>query len=109
MQREVQSVGGVMATARRAGCRRDLSFSRWASGAGDSHQPRQGAIAADGDVDLRCVDRVDLPAFVEPGGDLLTCDPARTPVARLVVAEAQHVVVAVRRNHRAKAVYEPGA
>src|SRR5438477_9554418 len=91
------------------GClNRSALVSSPVAGADDLRQPCQRALRTDGDLQDCLLDRLHQPAVREAGPDLVLSHPPRPPVARLPVAEAQHVVPAVRRDYGAEARHEPG-
>lgn len=58
-------------------------------------------------MELRRFDALDHPAAGEGVVDLGSCHSARAPTARLVIAEAQHVIAAVRPDGTGQALDEP--
>jgi dihydrofolate reductase len=76
------------------------------SGSGDDGQPGLRSVGIDGDVDDGRVDRDHSPSLGEVRTDLILGHPPRTPIAGLVVAEAQHEVVAPHRDRRSQAAHK---
>src|SRR5262249_10857955 len=72
-------------------------------------EPRSCAVGVHRDVDGAGFDRVDVPALSERDDDLVTMNSPWTPVAGLLVAEAQHEVAPAWHDHRGEASLVPRA
>src|SRR2546426_5699779 len=64
------------------------------------------AVGIDGDIEPGRFDVVHPPSVDETGPDLVLGDAARSPVARLELAEAEHEVAATDGDHRSQVVDE---
>src|SRR5271157_4147955 len=72
-------------------------------GPGNDRQPSACSLGVDGDLDLGSLDRLDPPPIGEARLNLGPAHSPRSPVARLLVAEAQHEVPTPRNNGRMEA------